>query len=641
MANQPGNWREQYGQPYRKRKNLECHSGHTHATNTPAAGLVLVRLNADSQMELLLDLRSMAVPYGGTFGFIGGLASTIGEAPLATAMREVQEEYHIDPSEIKPTGHKLRRDHGGPKYLHYTYVFAEYNPKNGQAPAPRPTGESTRSEWFPLESLPNNLIKFIVEDIKQIKDILYADVLPKLRGAQNMQQEAMSSHKVDDDGDIAMGDAPSEQNAANGAPTSNPASIDKTGEVNNPELPDFIPGNNGNSKPANDLGNPTAPSNGQVHYPTLPTADGSKNNTSAMPGPNGPSVQVQYPALPTPSPSSQKDEDKTKAAEKKPKADKTTQAPRGSIFSKLFRSPFKTPSKPNTTPVANKQTDKGEVQQDVQSKAKQDDQSKTKQNEENKATLNGQGKVVQNGQNKAKNNQSKVELTVQDKVVENDQNKAKQNNQSKAKPTDQSKAQQKNQGKTQQKVQDKETKQKDQVNQGATASWSGFVPAFMKPAEPKPNMSGLFIPKPKVPPSAGFIPGTFQHQTVGKLMEVPSSLNQVPPPFVPPPSEPQSNPTIKEDDPPVSLWSIPPAPTNKRKDVHEPMPTSATSNKRSQLSQPTSNNARNTIARKTFVPSQIDNRVPQYAANAARRPNPPVVRVNRVPNSPGSDFGFF
>ncbi|KAI0969378.1 hypothetical protein F4678DRAFT_440236 [Xylaria arbuscula] len=667
MANQPGNWREQYGQPYRKRKNLECHSGHRHATNTPAAGLVLVRLNADSQMELLLDLRSMAVACGGTFGFIGGLASTIGEASLATAMREAQEEYNIDSNEIKPTGHTLRKDHGGHKYLYYTYVFAEYNPKDGQAPAPA-SGESIRSEWFPLESLPDNLIKFIVEDLQQIKDILYADVLPKLRREQNMQQKAISSLEipVDEDGDVVMGEAPPVQNAANDTPTSNPANMGKTGEVHYPELPNVLPGNNGNSKPpADSPSNPTMPSNGQVQYPTLPTADGSNGSTSAMPGPKGPSGQVRYPALPTPPHSSKQEEDKAKTGDKKTKTedkkatppssqdkakteekktktkdkkatpDKPTQTPRGSIFANLFRSPFKTPSKPSTTPANKKQKDQGKVQQNVQSQAKQDDQSKTKQIEQNKATQKPQSKVKQNGQNKAK---------------ENDQSKAKQTNQGKAK------AQEKDQG--------KETKQKDQVKQGVAASLSSFIPAVMKPAgpEPKPDGSGLLIPGPRILPSAGFIPGTFEHHSVSKLMQLPSSLSQVPPPFVPPPSKPQSNPTpapatgpsnqnmqptsslprTRRNEPPVSLGSTPTSPSNKRKDLHEPMPgASATLNKRSQLGQPASNNNGKPMARKAFTPSQMDSKGPQYATNGSRTPNPPVVGVNHDWNTPRRDFGFF
>ncbi|TGJ86094.1 hypothetical protein E0Z10_g2638 [Xylaria hypoxylon] len=180
-------WLQQYHQPFAKRKNVECHTGHRHSSNMPAVGFVLVRLNASLQLELLLDLRSQAVQYPNTFAFIGGYASSIGEEVVKTAQREAREEYGIKPNELNLLGLQYKHDHGGFKYVSYTYVFAEYSPINGQAPAPKSI-ESVRSQWFTLDALPNNLLHYITEDLKVLLPILNTHVLPMLLlQAQNMQ----------------------------------------------------------------------------------------------------------------------------------------------------------------------------------------------------------------------------------------------------------------------------------------------------------------------------------------------------------------------------------------------------------------------------------------------------------------------
>ncbi|KAI1353135.1 hypothetical protein F5Y01DRAFT_323588 [Xylaria sp. FL0043] len=176
-------WQQQYAQPYRKRKNVECHDGHRHRNNVPAVGLVLVRLNASLQIELLLDSHNVAVAAPGSFTCIGGLASNRGESPMTTARREVKEEFLIDVGEIYPFPMEYKRDHGGYKYLNYTYVFAEYNPKDGRAPMAR-SSKSRRSEWFALDALPRNLTSSMQEDLPALEQILKACILPHLLEGQ-------------------------------------------------------------------------------------------------------------------------------------------------------------------------------------------------------------------------------------------------------------------------------------------------------------------------------------------------------------------------------------------------------------------------------------------------------------------------
>ncbi|KAI0417288.1 hypothetical protein F5X98DRAFT_341130 [Xylaria grammica] len=89
-------WVQEYQRPFVKRKNVECHSGHLHQSNVPAAGFVLVRLNASSELEVLLELRSRTVSQPNTYGCIGGFAATKGEEAIDTAYREAKEEFGIE-----------------------------------------------------------------------------------------------------------------------------------------------------------------------------------------------------------------------------------------------------------------------------------------------------------------------------------------------------------------------------------------------------------------------------------------------------------------------------------------------------------------------------------------------------------------
>ncbi|KAI0425770.1 hypothetical protein F5Y09DRAFT_87819 [Xylaria sp. FL1042] len=220
-------WKHQYAQPYRKRKNVECHDGHIHRNNSPVVVLVLVRLNASSKMELLLDRNNVSFGDTKSFACIGGRASSRGELALTTAYREAKEHY-IGSDDIEPFSLEYTRDHGGYKYLRYTYVFAEYNPKNVQPPS----SASRRAKWFALDALPNNLIKFMQEDLPALRQILSTQVMSIIQERRTMRlaQAAQNPfNQIDADGDCAMSDAPPEQNVGNGA--NYPA------QVQYPELP--------------------------------------------------------------------------------------------------------------------------------------------------------------------------------------------------------------------------------------------------------------------------------------------------------------------------------------------------------------------------------------------------------------------
>ncbi|KAI1202595.1 hypothetical protein F5X97DRAFT_319278 [Nemania serpens] len=181
-------WLQSYQQPYVKKQNVQCKSGHIHQQNMPAAGFVFVRLNEAMKIDVLLDLRSKTVADGNTWGFIGGYANDLNEDDLAVAYREALEEYGITRDEIKPLGLTYKRDHGGIKYLTYSYIFAEYTPLDGKAPAPL-SHESVRSQWFSLDGgAPDNLHKYIIEDRNMIDHVLKEMVWPMLVEAKGLDR---------------------------------------------------------------------------------------------------------------------------------------------------------------------------------------------------------------------------------------------------------------------------------------------------------------------------------------------------------------------------------------------------------------------------------------------------------------------
>ncbi|KAI0440482.1 hypothetical protein F4803DRAFT_467878 [Xylaria telfairii] len=174
-------WLKDYRQPFVKQYNVQCRSGHVHQNNMPAVGFVLARLNESHQLELLLDLRSAAVEHPNTWGFIGGTMN-MNEQPLDAAYRESREEFGIDAHDLNILGFQYKHDHGGVRYLTYTYIFAEYK---GQAPAPI-SHESVQSQWFTLDALPDNLMMYVREDLPVLEHTLYTGVYPMLLEAQGI-----------------------------------------------------------------------------------------------------------------------------------------------------------------------------------------------------------------------------------------------------------------------------------------------------------------------------------------------------------------------------------------------------------------------------------------------------------------------
>ncbi|KAI0408557.1 hypothetical protein F4802DRAFT_547921 [Xylaria palmicola] len=223
MAGQTPSWLQQQQHPFVLQQNPRCHLGHVHPTNRPAAGFVLVRMNESAQLELLLDLRSEATSYPDTWGFITGVAADVEEEPLTTAYQGAEEKYGITADELNILGFQYKHDHGGVKYLTYTYIFAQYDPPGGQPPRPRTT-QSERSQWFPLASLPNNLIVFLREDGPMLEHVLKCEVVPMLKERAPRSQQTQNSPPAVPTaasayeatcvaGDIDMGDAVVDTNA--------------------------------------------------------------------------------------------------------------------------------------------------------------------------------------------------------------------------------------------------------------------------------------------------------------------------------------------------------------------------------------------------------------------------------------------
>lgn len=65
--------------------------------------LILIYPNDESELELLLTLRSSGIDHGGQISFPGG-RSEPGESPLETALREAHEEVGIAPEQVEVIG---------------------------------------------------------------------------------------------------------------------------------------------------------------------------------------------------------------------------------------------------------------------------------------------------------------------------------------------------------------------------------------------------------------------------------------------------------------------------------------------------------------------------------------------------------
>jgi 8-oxo-dGTP diphosphatase len=125
-----------------------CAQGHRHWGRFGAAGLLLHRVAADGETEVLLQHRAEWSHHGGTWGLLGG-ARHHDETPVATALREAAEEGGLRPESALVSGLYVD-DHGGWSYS--TAVAAEV----GDAEARPTSAETVEVRWLPasLGSVP-------------------------------------------------------------------------------------------------------------------------------------------------------------------------------------------------------------------------------------------------------------------------------------------------------------------------------------------------------------------------------------------------------------------------------------------------------------------------------------------------------
>ncbi|KAI0391328.1 hypothetical protein F5Y17DRAFT_441039 [Xylariaceae sp. FL0594] len=187
MAEAAPSWFCDYQKPWELQKSdVQCRLGHMHAKNYPAAGLLLSRLDRNGEIEILLDRRAAQIDHGETWALIGGYANDLCEDTMGTAMREAMEEYGLHPSKMRYLGLQYKHDHGGIKYLTYTYVFAQYLSDDA---APLATSDKPmESAWFTLRKLPDTLHPFLKADLPFLQHVLCTDVLPLLRERAGMPQ---------------------------------------------------------------------------------------------------------------------------------------------------------------------------------------------------------------------------------------------------------------------------------------------------------------------------------------------------------------------------------------------------------------------------------------------------------------------
>ncbi|MCL2781231.1 MAG: NUDIX domain-containing protein [Actinomycetia bacterium] len=116
---------------------VRCAGGHQHWGRFGAAGLLLI-----DRSRALLQLRAHWTHEGDTWGLPGG-ARDSDEDPVATALREANEEAAIDPAMVEPLGLSLA-DHGGWSYT--TVVAAPRGPVRAVAA----NSESVEARWWPI-----------------------------------------------------------------------------------------------------------------------------------------------------------------------------------------------------------------------------------------------------------------------------------------------------------------------------------------------------------------------------------------------------------------------------------------------------------------------------------------------------------
>ncbi|WP_448059475.1 NUDIX hydrolase [Cellulomonas hominis] len=122
---------------------VDCRCGHRHWGLHGAAGLLLVRRDADGRPEaVVLQHRALWSDQGGTWGIPGG-ARQPDETAVEAALREAHEEAGIDAADVHVLGTAVL-DHVD---WSYTTVLAE-----ATGPLdPRPTdAESLEIAWVPV-----------------------------------------------------------------------------------------------------------------------------------------------------------------------------------------------------------------------------------------------------------------------------------------------------------------------------------------------------------------------------------------------------------------------------------------------------------------------------------------------------------
>jgi hypothetical protein len=203
---------------------------------------------------------------------------------LETAYREAKEEYGIDRHELALLGLQYKHDHGGVKFLTYTYIFAEYNPVNAPLPL---SHECLRSQWFKLSELPANLLQYLQEDRAFLEHTLYTEIWPLLEARRSPQPSCNANSAPPSNANSApscnANSAPPDN--ANAAPSCNAAQQQQQQQCNNSL------GNNAGQATVGVDGNSDMTSSRvteRVEYPKLPAPQGDDAVATDAPAPQGP-----------------------------------------------------------------------------------------------------------------------------------------------------------------------------------------------------------------------------------------------------------------------------------------------------------------------------------------------------------------
>jgi 8-oxo-dGTP pyrophosphatase MutT (NUDIX family) len=122
--------------------------GSYHWGKNGAAGILVRKLDKNGRVShLLLQLRSLSVSKGGTWGIPGGALSD-GESELEGALREAREEANILPDQIEIVGQQVH-DHGN---WRFTTFFAVEKPNN-PIQIVNVDSEAISTRWVAVEEL--------------------------------------------------------------------------------------------------------------------------------------------------------------------------------------------------------------------------------------------------------------------------------------------------------------------------------------------------------------------------------------------------------------------------------------------------------------------------------------------------------